>query len=283
VIGAGQKEQTMQRLKDKVAIVTGAASGIGRATVVRLAAEGAAVVVADINGDGAADVARRLEADGARATATQVDLASPDSIKAMVDATVAAFGGLDVLHNNAAATGPEAIGSDGGVVDVDLDVWDLTMTVNLRGTLLACKHAIPAMIERGGGSIINMSTNGAYAADVARVAYGVSKGGINALTLYVATLYGAHGIRCNAISPGLVMTEAADRTLPPPVRDIFNANHLTTELCQPEDIASAVAFLASDDARQMTGATLRVDGGMMAHLPMHAQMTELMAQLSASS
>lgn len=272
----------MTRLNDKIAIVTGSASGIGRATARRLAADGAAVLIADINADGAAQVAREINDDGGRATAQHVDLARPESVEAMVAAAVEEFGGLDVLHNNAAATGAGVLGRDGGIVDADLDVWDTTMAINLRGSMLACKYAIPAMIERGGGSIINMSTNGSHAADVARVAYGVSKGGINALTVYVATLYGPQRIRCNAISPGLVMTEAADRTLPPPAKQIFIDNHLTPELCRPEDIAAVVAFLASEDSRQITGATLRVDGGMLAHLPMYAQMMDLMRSMAAA-
>jgi NAD(P)-dependent dehydrogenase (short-subunit alcohol dehydrogenase family) len=271
----------MTRLKDKVAIVTGSASGIGRATARRLAAEGASVLIADVNAHGAEQVAREINADGGRAVAQHVDLVLPDSVETMVATAVRELGGVDVLHNNAAATGPDVLGRDGGIVDADLDVWDTTMAVNLRGAMLACKFAIPAMIERGGGSIINMSTNGSHAADVARVAYGVSKGGINALTVYVATLYGPQNVRCNAISPGLVMTEAADRTLPSPAKQIFIDNHLTPELCLPEDIASVVAFLASGDSRQITGATLRVDGGMLAHLPMYAQMMDFMQKMAA--
>jgi NAD(P)-dependent dehydrogenase (short-subunit alcohol dehydrogenase family) len=271
----------MSHLQDKVAIVTGSASGIGRATVRRLAAEGAAVVVADINEEGAAQVADEIQGDGGRATAQAVDLASEESVRAMVESATAAYGGVDILHNNAAATGPDTLGSDNGVVDADLGVWNKTIAINLTGAMLACKYAIPSMIERGGGSIINMSTNGSFAADVARVAYGVSKGGINALTLYVATLYGPQKVRCNAISPGLVMTEAADRTLPPEAKQIFIDNHLTPELCRPEDIAATVAFLASDESRQITGATLRVDGGMLAHLPMYAQMMSFFKEMAA--
>lgn len=268
------------RLKGKVAIVTGAAGGIGRATVRRLAAEGAAVLIADINEEGAQAEARAIEAGGGRAAAQHLDLASEASVSAMVEAACSRFGGLDILHNNAAATSPDVLGRDGGIVDADLGVWDTTMSINLRGTMLACKYAIPRMIERGGGSIINMSTNGSVGADVARVAYAVSKGCINTLSIYVAALHGSKGIRCNTISPGLVLTEAADRTLPEAVKAIFRNNHLTPELCLPEDIAGVVAFLASDDGRQITGASVRVDGGMLAHLPLRAQMTELMTGMA---
>jgi NAD(P)-dependent dehydrogenase (short-subunit alcohol dehydrogenase family) len=269
------------RLEDKVAIVTGSAGGIGSATARRLAAEGAAVLIADIDLKGAEAVARQIESGGGRAVAQHVDLASEESVKAMVEAARAHFGGVDILHNNAAATSPDILGRDGGIVDADLGVWDTTMAINLRGTMLACKYALPLMIKRAAGSIINMSTNGSVASDTARVAYAVSKGGINTLSLYVATLHGPQGIRCNTISPGLVMTEAADRTLPDAAKAIFKSNHLTPNMCLPEDIASVVAFLASDDARQITGTTVRVDGGMLAHLPMHSQMMELMAKLAA--
>lgn len=271
------------RLKNKVAIITGSAGGIGRATARRLSAEGAAVLIADINLKGAEVVARDIVAGGGRAVAQHVDLANEASIEAMVEAARARFGGVDILHNNAAATSPDVLGRDGGVIDADLAVWDATMVINLTGAMLACKHTIPIMIKRGEGSIVNMSTNGSIASDTARVAYAVSKGAVNTLSLYVATLYGRQGIRCNTISPGLVMTEAADRTLPEAAKAIFKSNHLTPELCLPEDIASVVAFLASDDARQITGTTLRVDGGMLAHLPMHSQMMELMVDMASQS
>jgi NAD(P)-dependent dehydrogenase (short-subunit alcohol dehydrogenase family) len=271
----------MNQLKGKVAIVTGAAGGIGRATARRLSADGAAILIADINSHGAEALAREIEAAGGRAVPQQVDLANEASVKAMVEAARASFGGVDILHNNAAATNPDLLSRDGGIVDAQIDVWDTTMSINLRGSMLACKYAIPAMIERGAGSVINMSSNVSLASDAARVAYAVSKGGINTLTLYVATLYGPQGIRCNAISPGMVMTETVERLMPDEAKELFHKSRLTRTPCLPEDIASVVAFLASDDARQITGTVIRVDGGMLAPLPTHVQMTELMEKMAA--
>lgn len=269
----------IKRLSGKVAIVTGSAGGIGRVTARRLAAEGAKVLVADLNEEGARQVALGIEADGGRAAAQQVDLALEASVKAMVDAACAHFGGVDVLHNNAAATSPSLLARDGGIVDAQPDVWDTTLNVNLRGTLLACKYAIPSMIERGGGSIVNMSSNVSLAADIGRTAYAVSKGGINTLSLYVATLHGPQGIRCNTISPGMVMTETVERIVPEEVKTLFHRSRLTKTACMPEDIASVVAFLASDDSRQITGMTIRVDGGMLAPLPMYPEIVDLMARM----
>jgi NAD(P)-dependent dehydrogenase (short-subunit alcohol dehydrogenase family) len=242
--------------------------------------EGAAILVADINLKGAEALAREIEANGGRAVAHQVDLASEASVKAMVEAARAHFGGVDILHNNAAATSPDLLSRDGGILETDIDVWDTTMSINLRGTMLACKCVIPAMIERRAGSIVNMSSNVSVAADVSRVAYAVSKGGVNTLTLYVATLHGPQGIRCNAISPGMVMTETVERLVPDEAKTLFHKTRLTQTPCLPSDIASVVAFLASDDSRQITGTVIRVDGGMLAPLPTHVQMKELMTKMS---
>jgi NAD(P)-dependent dehydrogenase (short-subunit alcohol dehydrogenase family) len=271
----------MKRLKGKVAIVTGAAGGIGYATTRRLSDEGAAILIADINLQGAEALAGEVEANGGRAVAQQVDLASEASVRAMVEAARAHFGGVDILHNNAAATSPNLLSRDGGIADARIDVWDTTMCINLRGTMLACKYAIPAMVERGAGSIINMSSNVSVASDVSRVAYAVSKGGVNTLTMYIATLHGPQGIRCNAISPGMVMTETVERLVPDEAKALFDKTRLTQTRCLPGDIASVVAFLASDDSRQITGTVIRVDGGMLAPLPTHVQMTELMTKMTA--
>ena len=267
----------MTKLTDKVAIVTGAASGIGKACAIRLGREGAAVVVADIDTAGAELVADEISAAGGQAIGHGVDLVEEEQISGLVDAARRTFGGVDILHNNAAATGQAVLGSDVDVVNTDAQVWDVTMAVNVRGAMLCCKHAIPSMIERGGGSVINMSSNAAAAGDLARVAYGVSKGAISTLTRYVATQYGKQGVRCNAISPGLVMTPGADALLDDAFRDLFLQNNLTPELCLPDDVADVVAFLASGESSLITGEVIRVDGGMLSHLPMYAQMMAMMA------
>ena len=207
----------MQRgkLTGKVAIVTGAASGIGRATALALAAEGAAVVLADLSGDGAERVAREITDAGGRALAQLTDVGDESSIAAMVEAAVKTFGGLDVLHNNAAATEPTLLSGDLELTSMDVAIWDRTLAINLRGPMLGCKHAIPRMLERGGGVIVNTSSAAALAGDLVRSAYGASKAGLDALTRYVATQYGKRGIRCNSIAPGVIATPALAANVPP--------------------------------------------------------------------
>jgi NAD(P)-dependent dehydrogenase (short-subunit alcohol dehydrogenase family) len=259
----------MQRgkLAGKVAIVTGAASGIGRATALLMAREGAAVVVADLNGAGANTVANEIEAAGGRAVGQAADVADEASVVAMIEAAAKHFGGLDVLHNNAAASDPALMSRDGDVADLDIAVFDRTLAVNLRGPMLGCKHAIPRMLARGGGAIVNTSSAAALVGDPVRTAYGASKAGLDSLTRYVATQYGKRGIRCNSIAPGVIATPALAANVPPEMIAIYERSHLTPRLGKPEDIAAAVVFLASDDAAFITGQTISVDGGLLAHHP----------------
>jgi NAD(P)-dependent dehydrogenase (short-subunit alcohol dehydrogenase family) len=260
------------RLAGRVAIVTGAASGIGRATAAALAREGAAVVVADLNADGAKRVAGEIEAAGGRAFAQATDVSSEPSVAAMVAAAVDRFGGLDVLHNNAALVDPAVMGADGEVTSLSLDTFERTLAVNLRGPLLGCKHAIPRMLDRGGGVIVNTSSAAALAGDLVRTAYGVSKAGLDALTRYVATQYGKRGIRCNSIAPGVIATPALAANVPAELIAVYERSHLTPRLGRPEDIAEVVVFLATDAAAFITGQVLSVDGGLLAHHPAVAEM-----------
>ena len=260
------------RLKAKAAIVTGAASGIGAATAAALAGEGADVVLADINLEGAREQAARIVSDGGQAAAVAVDLGDPASIEAMIHFTVERFGGLDILDNNAADTHLSAT-RDVGVVHTEIDVWDSLMRTNLRGTMLACKYAIPAMRARGGGSIINMSSGSGMTGALAPTAYGVSKAGIITLTQYVATQHGKEGIRCNALVPGLIVTPSTAQSFAAgPFGEMMLRHHLTPRLGKPADIAAAVVFLASDDAAFITGQAICVDGGLLAHAPYHADL-----------
>jgi NAD(P)-dependent dehydrogenase (short-subunit alcohol dehydrogenase family) len=263
-----------KRLQGKVAIVTGAASGIGAETATRLAQEGAAVVVADINLEGAQQVVARIVQTGAAAAAVRVDLGEEQSITQMISFAVERFGGLDILDNNAADTRLSAT-RDVGVEHTDTQVWDTLMRINLRGTMIACKAAIPRMRARGGGSIINMSSGSGLTGALAPTAYGVSKAGIIMLTQYVATQHGKEGIRCNAIAPGLIVTDAASSYASGPFGEMMLRHHLTPRLGTPGDIASAVAFLASDEAAFITGQVICVDGGLLAHAPYHADMTKM--------
>lgn len=254
----------MKRLDSKIAIITGAASGIGRATARRVAAEGARTVVADLNGAGAKQVADEISAAGGEATAVQADLGDNDSARAMVEAAVTAYGGLDILHNNAAATRLAAT-EDRPVSAADPAVWDETMRVNLRGALVAIQAAVPHMIARGGGSVINTASGAGLTGDLRNPAYGASKAALISLTRYVATEFGKQGIRCNAISPGfIVIPEKAGREA---VEVTMLRHHLTPRLGRPEDIAALIVFLASDESAFITGQNICVDGGLLAHQP----------------
>jgi NAD(P)-dependent dehydrogenase (short-subunit alcohol dehydrogenase family) len=260
------------RLDGKVAVITGAAGGIGSAVAQTLADRGAAVVVADLDGAGADRVAAAIRQAGGRAVGSAVDVADEASVAAMIATAVDSFGRLDVLHNNAAAMGDEVLGRDGDVVDMDADVWDRTMVVNLRGPMFACKHAIPLMIEQGGGSIINTASVAAHAGDLTFMAYGASKAGLVNLTKCIATRHGKDNVRCNAIAPGMILTPTARERLTDDVIDMVMRHHLTPRVGTPQDIADAVAFLASDQAGFITGHVLFVDGGVSSHLPHFADM-----------
>ena len=260
----------MNRVKDKVAIVTGAGSGIGAACALALAAEGAKVIFADINGASAEQQSAAARAAGYDAAAAAVDIGDEKSIRRMIDFVIDRYGGLDVLHNNAADTRLSST-RDAPVEHMDIGVWDDLMRINLRGTMLACKFAIPHLRARGGGSIINTASGAGHAGMLSHTAYGVSKAGVIMLTKYLATQHGKEGIRCNAISPGLILTPAtAGNYAASGVGEMMLRHHLTPRLGKPEDIANAVVFLASDESAFVTGETLAVDGGTLAHQPFYA-------------
>ena len=263
----------MGSLDGKIAIITGAARGIGAATAERVAAEGAHTAVADLDIEGARRVAAKIEAAGGSAMAVAVDLGDIESVRLMVDTVVRAFGGLDILHNNAAAT-HLAARKDLAVVEADPAVWDETMRINLRGTMVAIQAAVPHMIARGGGSIIITSSGAALSGDLSHPAYGASKAALNNLAQYVATQYGKQGVRCNAVAPGFIVTDASEGSAYGAIRDTMLRHHLTPRLGRPEDIAAAVVFLASDESAFITGQTLSVDGGMHAHAPYVADMRQ---------
>ena len=256
----------MGRLIDKVAIVTGGGGGIGGATARALAAEGAAVVVVDIDEAAAGRTEATIVEGGGQAAAFGADLSDEDQVIAAVATTMTRFGRIDVLHNNAALTDSDFLMRDTSVTDLSLDVWERTMAVNLRSQMLTCKHVVPEMVRGGGGSIINMSSGASLKGDRTRTAYGVSKAGVNALTMYVATSHGKQGIRVNTILPGLVITDAVQAHLNEKMLAGLGKATLTPSVGQPEDIADVVVFLASDESRYITGQMIAVDGGMSAHV-----------------
>lgn len=242
------------RLAGKVAVVTGAASGIGAATAAAFVREGAAVVVADRDAEGAARVAAGL---GAATVAVAADVSVEADVVAMLDRAVADFGRLDILHSNAAATRPD----DLDIVSTPMETWAFAHDVTLRSTVLGAKHAVPRLVAGGGGVVLNTASYQAFIGDHARVAYGAAKAGVVALTRSIAVTHGRHGIRCNAIAPGLVLSEGARPMFPPPLVDAVVRHQAVDRVTEPADVAELAVFLCSDESRCITGQTIVIDGG----------------------
>jgi NAD(P)-dependent dehydrogenase (short-subunit alcohol dehydrogenase family) len=259
----------MATLAGKVAVITGAGAGMGRATALLLASRGARIMVAELVPERADETVRQVRAAGGEAASFVGDVTIEDDVGAMIGATINAFGRLDILHNNAADLRPESYGRDSTTQlhNMDVTLWDHMMDINLKGPMLCSKHAIPEMIRGGGGVIINVSSNAGLHGQDTTFAYGVSKAGVNMLTKYIATAYGKQGIRCNSVAPGLVMTEGAKAQAPKALLDILNEHILTPFAGEPDDIAHVVAFLASEEARYITGQVISVDGGLTSHAP----------------
>ncbi len=250
------------RLDGKVAIITGGAGGIGGATARLMTARGARVAIADIALDRAEALASKI--DGA--IAVHLDLEDETSTEAMVAQTVAHFGRLDILHNNAALLGPEVAQADGNVEEMDTALWDRTFAVNVRGTMIACRAALPHL-RASRGNIVNTVSNLALQGHMIQAAYSSSKAALIQLTRAIATSHGKAGVRCNAVAPGMTVTPALLEAFPPPLRQAVEDETLRDRLGVAEDIAEAVAFLASDAARNITGEVLVCDGGGTAHVP----------------
>jgi NAD(P)-dependent dehydrogenase (short-subunit alcohol dehydrogenase family) len=249
------------RLKDKVSIITGAGGGMGRVAAQQFAREGARVVVAEFGETAGQETVRLVREAGGEAIVAPVDVSTEAGAKAMVDAAMDTWGRVDVLYNNAGIM-PEA---DHSVVDTDVDTWDRVMAVNVRGVFLGCKHAIPRMIEGGGGSIINIASFVALlGCSVPQDAYTASKGAVLSLTRSLAVQFGPSAIRTNAICPGPVETPLLMDWL---VKDeeakrIRLARNPTGRFGKPEEIVNLAVYLASDESRWTNGASLVVDGGI---------------------
>ena len=267
----------MSTLEDKVAIVTGGGSGIGAATALMLAKKGAKVVVVARRLDTVQAVADKITAAGGTALALSADIGEEDQIINMVEQAIKHFGRIDILHNNAALTDSGSMGSDGAIADMEADAWDRILRVNLRGPMLCSKYVIPHMLKQGGGSIIMSGSGKGIEGDLGQPAYGASKAGLINLTQNIATQYGKQGIRANIVVVGLVMTEGLDNNFPQALKDMMEDHHLTPYLGASEDIANAVAFLASDESRFITGQQLFADGGFTAHSPAVADLRRMMA------
>jgi len=249
------------RLSEKVSIITGAGGGMGRVAALRFAAEGSSVVVADTHKASAEETVRQIRAAGGEATAIIVDVSLEADAKAMVDVAIEKFGRLDVLYNNAGIM-PQA---DHSVVDTPVEIWDQVMAVNVRGVYLACKYAIPRMIENKRGSIINVSSFVAVlGCSVPQDAYTASKGAILALTRSLAVQFAPNGIRTNAILPGPVETPLLMEWL---VKDeqakkIRLARNPSGRFGKPDEVVSMAVYLASDESAWTNGASLVIDGGI---------------------
>lgn len=249
------------RMDGKVAIVTGGAGGIGEATARLLTLRGARVVIADI----AFERAQALAAQLPGALAVALDLEQETSIEALVARTVEHFGRLDVLHNNAALLGPEIAQADGDVENMGTGLWDRTFAVNTRGTMIACRAALPHLRETR-GNIVNTVSNLALQGHLIQAAYSSSKAAVIQMTRAIAASHGKAGVRCNAVAPGMTMTPALKEAFPPVLRKVVEDETLRDQLGDPQDIAEAVAFLASDAARNVTGQVLVCDGGAASHV-----------------
>jgi len=248
----------MARLNGKIALITGAGNGIGKASALQFSREGADVVVADYNIEAAEAVAMEISTAGGGALAVGCDVGDPNQVAGAVAQAVARFGRLDVLFNCAGGGSTR----DGPVTELDLDEFWRTIRVDLFGTLLCCRMAIPEMVRAGGGSIINIASLRAVIGTKGADAYTASKGGVLALTRAVAMQWAEQGIRANVMAPGVVLTERVSAFIGPD-NPIYRKSLLGP--CEPDDVAAMAVYLASDEARKVTGAVMRIDGGASIH------------------
>jgi len=249
------------RLSDKVIIVTGGGSGMGRTASTMFAAEGAKVVVADLGESGGRETERLVREAGGEATFVRADISSEPDAKAMVDRAMEAYGRVDVLYNTAGIMPEE----DHSVLDTPVEAWDRVMAVNVRGVFLACKHAIPRMLEQGSGSVINIASFVAIlGCSVPQDAYTASKGAVLALTRSLAVQFAGQGVRSNAISPGPIETPLlmdwllADEA----AKQLRLARNPTGRFGKPEEVVNLAIYLASDESRWTNGANFVIDGGI---------------------
>jgi NAD(P)-dependent dehydrogenase (short-subunit alcohol dehydrogenase family) len=246
-----------KRLQAKVAVVTGAGHGIGRATARRFATEGASVVVADISVELGRETVELIGADGGEARFVETDVTDPASVERLMHETVATYGGLHVLHNNA---GGSTV-NDGPVTEVSLDEWWRAINLNLFGTFLGSRFGIPAIVASGGGSVINMASSVGMIGTAGRDAYTAAKGGIVSLTRSMAKEFAPSKVRVNALAPGAVATERVMAMMGERAHEWLDPDGGVPLMSQPSDIAAAALFLASDESRTVTATIVTVDGG----------------------
>jgi NAD(P)-dependent dehydrogenase (short-subunit alcohol dehydrogenase family) len=261
----------MNRLQDRVAVVTGAASGIGQASACAMAAAGARVVAGDIDLEGAQRTVERIRQAGGEATALPLDAMQDESIAALIRKSRETYGAIHVLHNNVGGTDSSR---DRSITEMDWSYWNKTIQLNLNSTAYATRCVLPIMIEGGGGSIINTTSAAALQGDVGPTGYSSAKGAVISFTLRVAAQYGKQGIRCNVIAPGMILSHR-DTPRSPALLAIFERHNLVPYHGRPEDIANTAVFLASEESRFITGQCIVVDGGLGCHSPATADLVEL--------
>ncbi len=252
----------MARLDGKVALITGAGNGMGRCAAELFASEGARIIVADFDEQLGAGTVVAITDTGAEAAFVKVDVSNADQVAAMIAFAVQEFGGLHVLYNNAGIFPAD----DGGVTETPESTWERVMDVNLKGVWLGCKYGVPAMLDSGGGSIVNVASFVAIVgAATAQIAYTASKGGVLSMTREIAVEYARQGIRANSLCPGPIATPMLEELMSDPDRRQRRMVHIPMgRLGQAEELAKAALFLASDESSFMTGASLVVDGGITA-------------------
>ncbi|UYO06421.1 SDR family NAD(P)-dependent oxidoreductase [Paenibacillus sp. PSB04] len=251
------------RLAGKIALITGSGSGIGKAAALLFAQEGATVIVNDLDAQKGEETVQEIVEMGSKGMFIQADVTDPASVQAMVEQTIAAFGHIDVLFNNAGISGV------GALHEVEPDAWDRVMSVNIRGVYLPSKFALPHMMQRKSGSIINMSSCIAEIGLAKRASYSATKGAVLALTKSMQVDYAPYDIRVNALLPGTILTPFVENYLntsyenPEAAIESLKKRQLSGELGRPEDVAKAALFLASDESKFMMGSPLYIDGGVV--------------------
>ena len=262
----------MDRLKGKVAVVTGSTSGIGVGIARLFAAEGAKVVICGRREERGQDVAGRIQREGGEASYHFIDMASADSIAQLFADTNEKYGKIDILVNNAANVGLK----DGRVDELTLEMWDAIFQSDLRGTFYATKCVIPYMRKNeNGGSIINIGSVASCGGDLGNTAYGCAKAGVDMLTQYTALQYGKEKIRCNCIRPGLIVTTENEGRIPQILKDIFISNNMVDRYGCPEDIGHLCVYFASEESVYVTGQVVNADGGLCSHSPTVAQFRQM--------
>jgi NAD(P)-dependent dehydrogenase (short-subunit alcohol dehydrogenase family) len=247
-------------LEQKVIVVAGGATGIGAEAARQFVGAGAKVVVGDINEEGGR---RTVEAIGGETRFVHFDISEEESVKALIESAISAFGHLDGLFSNAADLRPEVLSNDSDIVSMDAATWHHSLAVDLTGFFYTARHALPHLLQSGGGSIVVTSSAAAFLGDSTRPAYSTSKAGLGALVRHIASRWGKEGIRCNAVAPGLVLSDEMRPKVPAERQQAYLASQRLGRLGEPRDVAAMVTFLLSDTAEWITGQVIGVNGGMV--------------------